>query len=106
MSSGADDFCLKWNDHHTIFFRSAEKLCNTNLLTDVTLSGGNKEFQAHKLVLSVCSSYFASLFAKRATTPTNPLIQSIVYLKDVDARHMELLSYKYMMCKSLSKRPL
>lgn len=65
----SDDFCLKWNDHHDIFFRSAERLCETDLLTDVTLSCGQREFAAHKLVLSVCSQYFAQLFAKAGKRP-------------------------------------
>ncbi len=36
----------------------AEKLCNTNVLCDVSLSAGGLFFQAHKLVLSICSAYF------------------------------------------------
>ena len=83
----ADDFCLK---------------CRTELLTDVTLSCGGREFAAHKLVLSVCSGYFAGLFARRQpgqragmSMPPSP-IQTIVYLKDVDPRHLELiLDYMY-----------
>ena len=92
----AEDFCLKWNDHHALFFSSAESLCENNHLTDVTLSCGNRQFAAHKLVLSVCSGYFANLFSKRRSAPFNLLNQAIVYLKDVDPRHMELiLQYMY-----------
>ena len=55
-------------------------------------------FSAHKLVLSICSSYFSQLFAPRPdrddTRRRNA--ETIVYLKDVDARHMELLmNYMY-----------
>lgn len=90
--SSSEDFCLKWNDHHSIFFSSAEDLCQKDNLTDVTLSCGSKLFSAHKLVLSVCSSYFSSLFARGGFRGQ----QTVVYLKDVDPRHMELLlSYMY-----------
>jgi hypothetical protein len=93
-----EDFRLKWNDHHSIFFSTAESLCHGDHLTDVTLSCGPKEFSAHKLVLSICSTYFSQLFAPRPEgQKRRPADGSaIVYLKDVDPRHMELLlNYMY-----------
>ena len=56
MSS--ENFCLKWNDHHSVFFTNVESLCEKSFLTDVVLSAGGSLFQAHKLVLSICSTYF------------------------------------------------
>jgi hypothetical protein len=50
-----EDFLLKWNDHHSLFFAGAEQLCESEEYTDVTLA-------AHKLVLSICSPYFLLLF--------------------------------------------
>ncbi len=92
-SASSDDFCLRWNDHHDLFFNSAEQLCRGDFLTDVTLSCGERHFSAHKLVLSVCSGYFADLFASRRSSP---FAQTVVYLKDVDPNHLELiLSYMY-----------
>jgi len=98
-----EDFRLKWNDHHSVFFSSAEQLCHGDHLTDVTLSCGTKEFSAHKLVLSICSAYFNQLFAprpegqqgrQRSRRPADSA--AIVYLKDVDSKHMELLlNYMY-----------
>ena len=92
-----EDFRLKWNDHHSVFFSTAESLCHGDHLTDVTLSCGNREFSAHKLVLSICSSYFSQLFASRSSSKRRSAhAEAIVYLKDVDARHMELLlNYMY-----------
>jgi hypothetical protein len=87
-----ENFQLKWNDHHSIFFSTAEALCQGDHLTDVTLSCGKKEFSAHKLVLSICSTYFKELFSPRPDAKPRPANQAaIVYLKDVDPRHMELL---------------
>jgi len=88
-----ENFKLKWNDHHSVFFSTAEALCQGDHLTDVTLSCGKREFSAHKLVLSVCSTYFNELFTPRRIQknhrPANDA--AIVYLKDVDPHHMELL---------------
>jgi len=88
---------LKWNDHHSVFFSTAESLCHGDHLTDVTLSCGSREFSAHKLVLSICSSYFSQLFAPKPGAKKRPADSAaIVYLKDVDGRHMELLlNYMY-----------
>ena len=55
------------------------------LPTDVTLSCGEHNFPAHKLVLSVCSPYFRHLFLR------NPCKHPIVVLKDVHFKYMKLL---------------
>lgn len=85
-----EDFLLKWNDHHALFFSGAEELCQNEEYTDVTLSAGSKFFPAHKLVLSVCSPYFRKLFRRLGND------KSVIYLKDVEPRHLELLlDYMY-----------
>ena len=71
MAPPSEDFCLKWNDHHRLFFTKAESLCHLQQLTDVVLSTGDREFSAHKLVLSVCSDYFAGLFRTRRSSFDN-----------------------------------
>jgi len=87
-----ENFKLRWNDHHSIFFSTAEALCQGDHLTDVTLSCGKREFSAHKLVLSICSTYFNELFTPKPENRNRPANgAAIVYLKDVDAHHMELL---------------
>jgi len=90
--TSSSDFCLKWNDHHSVFFSTAEQLCGSNLLCDVTLSAGGAFFQAHKLVLSICSDYFHKLFSQS----TDKARSTVIYMKDVDPTHLELiLSYMY-----------
>ena len=54
----SEDFLLKWNDHHTLFFRGAEELLEKDEYTDVILAAGSKFYSAHKLVLSICSPFF------------------------------------------------
>ena len=86
-----ENFKLKWNNHHSIFFSTAEALCQSDHLTDVTLSCGQKEFSAHKIILSICSTYFNELFAPKTNKNRPANEAAIVYLKDVNPHHMELL---------------
>ena len=77
-----ENFNLRWNEHHSIFFNSAELFCQGDHLTDVILSCGKKEFSAHRLVLSICSTYFNELFTpypKNKYRPANGV--TVVYLK-------------------------
>jgi len=86
----SEDFMLKWNDHHSLFFVGAEELCESEEYTDVTLAAGTKFFPAHKLILSICSPYFRQLFRSMGKEKT------VIYLKDVDPRHLDLLlQYMY-----------
>lgn len=93
MNMAAENFCLKWNDHHSVFFSNAEKLCHGSLLTDVVISASGTLFQAHKLVLSVCSKFFQDVFSQTILQQSS---NTVIYLKDVEAKHMQLLlSYMY-----------
>jgi len=88
----AEDFCLKWNDHHSVFFSVAQELLQQGTLADVTLATGKSSFPAHRLVLSVCSSFFRSLFSKRDLSAQG----FFVYLKDVSEDHLAMLiSFMY-----------
>lgn len=80
-----EELLLKWDDHHKSFFELAEDLCHQEQFIDVTLSCGEHNFPAHKLVLSVCSPYFRHLFLR------NPCKHPIVVLKDVHFKYMKLL---------------
>ena len=90
-----EEFLLKWNDHHNSFFSIVQDLCSAELLTDVTLACGDGEpiiFEAHKLMLSVCSAFFRNILTRKSRVQSHP----IVFLKDVEPRHMEqLLQYMY-----------
>ena len=37
-----EEFLLKWNDHHNSFFSIMKDLCESEVLTDVTLACGGK----------------------------------------------------------------
>ncbi|XP_034255947.1 protein tramtrack, alpha isoform-like isoform X4 [Thrips palmi] len=70
-------FRLRWNNHQPNFISVFTTLLNSESLVDVTLGAEGKHVQAHKVVLSACSSYFQSLFT------LNPCQHPIVILKDV-----------------------
>jgi len=90
-----EEYLLKWNDHHNSFFSIVNELCHQEALTDVTIAVGQGDpviFEAHKLMLSVCSSFFRSILTRKSRNQNHP----IVFLKDVEPRHMEqLLQYMY-----------
>uniref|UniRef100_A0A1A9WLT5 BTB domain-containing protein n=1 Tax=Glossina brevipalpis TaxID=37001 RepID=A0A1A9WLT5_9MUSC len=70
-------FCLRWNNHQPNFIAVCSSLLLNGTLVDVTLAAEGRQLQAHKIVLSACSSYFQTLFT------TNPCQHPIVILKDV-----------------------
>ncbi|CAG9821871.1 unnamed protein product [Phaedon cochleariae] len=70
-------YCLRWNNHQPNFISVFSSLLSSQSLVDVTLAAEGKQLQAHKVVLSACSSYFQALFAM------NPCKHPIVILKDV-----------------------
>ncbi|XP_022192517.2 protein tramtrack, alpha isoform isoform X1 [Nilaparvata lugens] len=73
----AQQFCLRWNNHQPNFISVFSNLLSSESLVDVTLAAEGKHVQAHKVVLSACSSYFQSLFT------VNPCQHPIVILKDI-----------------------
>lgn len=51
-------FCLRWNNHQPNFISVFTNLLSNESLVDVTLAAEGKQLQAHKVVLSACSTYF------------------------------------------------
>ncbi|XP_059098902.1 protein tramtrack, alpha isoform-like [Tigriopus californicus] len=89
-----EEYMLKWRDYQSNFFSLAEELYLNEFLTDVTLCCKNQYFEAHRLVLSVCSPYFHSLFTQ--AYHSHPLKHPIIFLKDVKPLEMErLLQFIY-----------
>ena len=69
----SEKFCLKWNDFQTNISKSFSKLRNEDDFYDVTLvSDDQKQFSAHKVVLSSCSDYFKNIL--KSNKHSNPLL--------------------------------
>jgi hypothetical protein len=79
-----EQFCLKWNDFETNFQSSFQELRKNEAFLDVTLACEDKEFQAHRVILSSCSSFFRSIL--QANKHQHPWF----YLKGI--KHEELSS--------------
>lgn len=57
-----EQFSLKWNDFQSNLTTGFQHLLEEEIMLDVTLSAGGQLIQAHKIILSVCSTYFKTLF--------------------------------------------
>ncbi len=88
-----DEYLLKWRDYQSNFFSLAEELFEGEDLTDVTLCcGDHTTFQAHRLVLSVCSPHFRRVFAHAQQQSGRVFL----FLHQVSGPEMErLLHYMY-----------
>lgn len=58
----SEQFSLKWNNFSNNLTSGFLNHLTENDLVDVTLAVDGQLLQAHKLVLSVCSPYFKSIF--------------------------------------------
>ncbi|CAG9803413.1 unnamed protein product [Chironomus riparius] len=75
----SQQFSLKWHSHCQHLANSFNVLRSEDeFLTDVTLCcDGNKRLRAHKIILSVCSTYFRETFME------NPCKHPVVIFKNV-----------------------
>lgn len=83
-------FCLRWNDFESNLSKSFRELRDEADFFDLTLSVGDQQIQAHKLVLSACSPFF------RAVLRQNPHAHPLLYLKGVTYADLQaVLSFMY-----------
>ena len=87
----SEKYNLKRNDFHTQFLDSMRSFKDQKLFTDVTLvSDDLNTFQAHKLVLSSCSSYFKKVLE------LNVHFQPILCMESVTSLELQnILKYIY-----------
>lgn len=87
----AQQFCLKWNQHHGSLVSVFEELRCREAFVDVTLvCGEGSSLKAHKLVLSACSPFFETLFAQ------NPCQHPVVIMSQTrEADLRTLLEFMY-----------
>ena len=83
-------FCLKWNDFQSNCTYAFRDLREDKDFLDVTLSCGEEQIQAHKVIISACSPFFRDVLRK------NPHTHPLLYLKGVKFTHLQsLLTYMY-----------
>ncbi|XP_060839864.1 protein tramtrack, beta isoform-like [Rhopalosiphum padi] len=97
----ADHFCLKWNNYPLNMVTELDSLRTSEDLVDVTLSCDGQLFKAHKVVLSMCSSYFRNVFKD------NPCRHPVVILKDINQDDVQaLLNFVYQGTVYISEKKL
>ncbi|EEB19579.1 conserved hypothetical protein [Pediculus humanus corporis] len=86
----SEQFFLKWNNFENNLTSGFADLLKQELMVDVTLAAEGKIIQAHKIILSICSSYFRNMFQ------LNPCQHPIVVLKDVGYQELtDMLDFMY-----------
>ncbi|XP_046753991.1 protein jim lovell-like [Diprion similis] len=80
-----EQFSLVWNSFPTNLSSGLYTLLSDEQLVDVTLAAEGQMLRAHKLILSLCSTYFKELFKM------NSCKHPIVILKDVNYRDLSAL---------------
>jgi len=81
---GSEKFCLRWNDFETNISEGFRELREEKDFFDVTLACGDNQIQAHRVIISACSSFFKTVLRR------NPHQHPLLYLKGV--KYNELLS--------------
>ena len=89
----SEKFSLKWNDFQINAIKTFNKLRNTEDYFDVTLvSSDQKKFQAHRIVLSACSSYFDNVLK----SDKGSFVHLMLCLDNVNSRGLNsILDYIY-----------
>ncbi|XP_047479068.1 broad-complex core protein-like [Penaeus chinensis] len=81
---------LRWNNHSLTFVSKLDQFRLQELYCDATIACDGQIYPVHRVVLSACSEFFASIFA--STRCHNP----VVVLQDVGKTQLEsLLIYMY-----------
>ena len=80
---------LNWNSFESYLSTTAQNLLTDDAFTDVTLvSEDHKQFKAHKVMLSACSSVFKSLLTINAPQIVQ---QTLLYIRGVNSEELEAL---------------
>merc|ERR1712025_719536 len=83
-------FSLRSKDFETNMTKALKHLREENNLFDVTIVCEDSQIQAHKLILSACSSFFRNILC------LNPHQHPLLYLKGVKYKHcLAILDFMY-----------
>ena len=90
----AETFTLSWHTFSDHLREMLHEMMKSNKLTDVTLVCDDKrQFKAHKIVLSACSTIFKYIIDDL------PQSNTVIYLKGIQHQEMEsILEFMYFRC--------
>lgn len=83
-AAGTDNFCLRWNDFAENVSGAFKDLRAESDFFDVTLAcsdSGAKTLQAHKVILSACSTFFKGMLRQQMNAHKHP--NPYIYLRGV-----------------------
>ena len=87
---GSDKFCLEWNDFETNISSAFRELREDKDFFDVTPVCDDEQIQAHKVILSACSSFFRNVLR------LNPHQHPLLYMKGVKFSDLQaVLTFMY-----------
>ncbi len=94
----SENFCLRWNDFESNVSGAFRELRSESDFFDVTLACDNSQgrtLQAHKVILSACSSFFKQMLRNAAmAAPGHP--NPLLYLRGVRLSDLEaVLDFMY-----------
>lgn len=72
INSKVKMYSLNWSQHPQQLLKGFAKLYDNNIYTDITIFCEGKMFDAHKIILSICSEYFNNIF--QSIKEKNPVI--------------------------------
>ncbi|KAF5890511.1 B-cell lymphoma 6 protein [Clarias magur] len=100
MSSVAEG-CVQFTRHAGDVLFNFNRLRSRNILTDVIVRVGGREFRAHKTVLMACSGFFYTVFIN--AQKADPAVVSLDAKADPDGFAI-LLEFMYTSCLTLKER--
>ena len=83
---GSEQLCLSWKDHESNFSVAFRDLRQEKEFFDVTLACKDGQLQAHKVILSSCSTFFKDILKR------NPHVHPLLYLKDVKLSQLQAVT--------------
>ena len=88
--SSSPKFSLWWNDFETNIRVAFRELREEKDFCDVTLACDDEQIQAHKVILSACSTFFGNVLR------LHPHPHPLIYLKGVKYQHLlAILDFMY-----------
>jgi len=83
-------FSLQWNDFETNMTDALKELREEKDFFDVTIACEDSQIQAHKVILSACSTFFRNVLRR------NPHQHPLLYLKGVKYKEfIAILNFMY-----------
>jgi len=87
---GDTKFCLHWKDFDTNMTKALKDLREENDFFDVTIACEDNQIQAHKVILSACSTFFRNILRR------HPHQHPLLYLKGVKYKQLlDILDFMY-----------